>query len=193
MNRDDEIRELALSALATPPPDAQLASPIDYLFADHFRQRTLCQIIDRIADARECDDECVAAVVRFLHDDFGPHVLDEEEDLFPLLRRRAEPDDRVEEVLGELSQEHAADKVDALAIMEGLSDGSGKRRLTKAFRKLLHRFAANERRHLVVENAIVLPLARARLTPDDLRNLGRRMAARRGIDYPGASHAIRPA
>lgn len=180
---------MALETLTEAPPTEQLASPLDYVFADHFRHRTLCWMIDQIADARDRDEECIGAVVRFLRDDFGPHVIDEEEDLFPLLRRRAEPEDRIEEVLGELSQEHAANKLDADAIVEGLSVATG-RRFTKAFRGLLHRFAANERRHLIVENAIVLPLARVRLTFDDLRNLGRRMAARRGIDFPGISHAV---
>jgi len=190
VNKQDEARYMALSTLAAPPPAAQLASPLDYVFAEHFRQRTLCWVIDRIADAEERDEECIGAVLRFLREEFGAHVLDEEEDLFPLLRRRAEPDDRIEEVLGELSQEHAADKLDAEAIVEGLFAATGRRRFTKAFRGLLHRFAANERRHLIVENAIVLPLARVRLTIDDLRNLGRRMAARRGIDYPGTTYAV---
>ena len=47
--------------------------------------------------------------------------------------------------------------------------------------ELLARFAANERQHLIVENAIVLPLARARLSEDDKQKLGMRMAARRGL------------
>jgi len=181
---------MALVTLAAAPPAEQLASPLDYIFAEHFRQRTLCWMIDRIADDRERDAECIAAVMRFLSEDFGPHVIDEEEDLFPLLRRRAEPEDRINVVLGDLSQEHAADKLDADAIAEGLSQVVAGKHFTKALRGLLHRFAANERRHLIVENAIVLPLARIRLTVDDLRNLGRRMAARRGIDYRGLPHAV---
>lgn len=190
MNKQDEARQMALATLEAALPAEQLASPLDYVFADHFRQRTLCWVIDRIADAEERDEECIGAVLHFLREEFGPHVIDEEEDLFPLLRRRAEPDDRIEEVLGELSQEHAADKLDAEAIVEGLLETTGRSCFTKGFRDLLHRFAANERHHLIVENAIVLPLARVRLTIDDLRNLGRRMAARRGIDFPGMSYAV---
>lgn len=190
MNKQEEARRMALATLAEAPPAEQLTSPLDYIFAEHLRQRTLCWMIDRIADDRQRDEACVAAVTRFLNVDFGSHVVDEEEDLFPLLRRRAEPEDRIDEVLGALSQEHAADKLDAKAILENLDEATAGERFTKAFRALLHRFAANERRHLIVENAIVLPLARVRLTVDDLRNLGRRMAARRGIDFPGLSHAV---
>ncbi|GAB4349113.1 MAG: hypothetical protein Kow0026_04250 [Oricola sp.] len=194
MNGKGEARDLALSVLAEQPSAGQFAEPIDYLFAEHFRQRTLCAVIDVIADDTRCDAECIAAVLRFLREDFGPHVLDEEEDLFPLLRRRAEPEDRIEEVLGELSQEHAADKRDVGTIVEGLSRSESGRAPSPSLRKLLHRFAANERHHLTVENAIVLPLARVRLTADDKRVLGRRMAARRGIELAGASgDAVRAA
>ncbi|WP_199190396.1 hemerythrin domain-containing protein [Nitratireductor sp. StC3] len=192
MDTHDESLRMALETLASPPPADQLAAPLDYLFAEHFRQRILCWMVDRVADAPETDRACAGAILRFLREDFGIHVLDEEEDLFPLIRRRAEPEDRVEDVLDELSQEHASDHLDATAIVAGLS-ARRTTRLAAAFRGLLHRFAANERRHLIVENAIVLPLARARLTLDDLGSLGRRMAARRGVDYPQNAGAARPA
>jgi iron-sulfur cluster repair protein YtfE (RIC family) len=193
MDKSEEARQMALVSLATPPPASQLLTPLDFIFAEHFRQRSLCWLIDQVADAAETDKDSVAAALRFLRSDFGLHVIDEEEDLFPLLRRRAEPEDRIADVLGELSEEHAADKQDAEEIVDRFSDAAEterKRRLTRAFRKLLHRFAANERRHLIVENAIVLPLARVRLEIDDLHNLGRRMAARRGIDYSDIAHAV---
>lgn len=193
MAGNDEARQMALEALATMPPPEQLLAPLDYIFADHFRQRTLCKLLDGIATEKVTDLKVMTAVLRFMRDEFGMHVLDEEEDLFPLLRRRTEPEDRIEETLEELCQEHAADRKDASEIVDGLAaleEHAGRRKLAGALRKLIHRFAANERRHLTVENAIVLPLARARLTVDDLRNLGRRMAARRGIDYLELPHAV---
>lgn len=192
MNKRQEARAMAIEALGTMPPVSQLLSPLEYIFADHFRQRVLCRVLDDIADGDARDKPLVAAALGFLKTEFAPHVIDEEEDLFPLLRRRAEPEDRIEEVLGDLSQEHAADKLDADKIMEGLEQAHqtvGEDLLTEKFCALVHRFAANERRHLIVENAIVMPLARARLTKDDLRNLGRRMAARRGLDYPESNDA----
>ncbi len=183
---------MALQALETMPPVAQLATPLDYIFADHVRQRVLCSVLDQIAETRALDRDLAAAALGFLKADFAPHIIDEEEDLFPLLRRRSRPEDHIEAVLGDLSQEHAADQLDAQVIIEGLQavlENRGNDRLDQDFRRLLRRFAAYERRHLTVENAIVMPLARARLTQDDLRNLGRRMAARRGLDYPDDTHA----
>ena len=41
--------------------------------------------------------------------------------------------------------------------------------------------ALHERRHIALENAVILPIARLRLTPQDLHALSTRMAARRGV------------
>ncbi len=48
-------------------------------------------------------------------------------------------------------------------------------------RELLARFAGHVRRHLVAENAILLPIARTRLTRADLATLSAHMRARRGL------------
>ena len=60
--------------------------------------------------------------------------------------------------------------------------------LDPARRKILSEFASQERRHLGLENAVILPIARLRLDADDLATLGRRLAARRGrvLSEPGA-------
>ena len=195
MQREGHRRAAAIETLSTVPPLAQLASPLDFLFAEHFRQRVLCGMLDEIAKEGAGDAGKVAAVSSFLARDFGTHVLDEEEDLFPLLRRRADPVDRIGDVLMQLSEEHAADRLDAEAIVASLACPGGAktaRRLTADACLLLTRFAANERRHLITENAIVLPLARALLKRRDLECLGRSMAARRGWADPyGADHERR--
>ena len=41
-----------------------------------------------------------------------------------------------------------------------------------------------ERRHLKLEDDVVLPLAQRRLSPDELEQIGRSMAARRNIAFP---------
>ena len=191
MNKQQEAKAMALQALDTMPPAAQLTTPLDYIVADHFRQRVLCSVLDDMAETGVVDRDLAAVAQRFLKTDFATHVIDEEEDLFPLLRRRSQPEDRIEDVLGDLSQEHASDKIDVDAIVERLQAvvDSDDNAAGDDFRSLLRRFTVSERRHLIVENAIVMPLARARLTKDDLRNLGRRMAARRGLDYPDDANA----
>ena len=184
MKEREEERHLALEALSTRPPDSLFTEPSEYVFADHFRQRTLCKILDDIATAETIDLEMVQAALAFLKTEMGPHVLDEEEDLFPLLRSRVMPEDEIDMILGQLSQEHAADEVDALQIikiLEALISSDNSEGIDADAVKLLKRFASNGRQHLILENAIVLPLARVRLTEIDCNKLSRRMADRRGV------------
>jgi hemerythrin-like domain-containing protein len=192
MDRNAEARRQAIAMLNEAPPPVRLLSPIDYIFADHFRHRTLCRVLDDIAQGAEFDRETVIAALRFLETDYRIHLLDEEEDLFPLLRQRAAAEDCVDEVLDQLSLEHGEEQKTADAVIEKLSAMLGSRGAKPAdadFRDQLRRFAAQDRRHLTVENAIVLPLARARLSPGDLRDIGKSMAARRGLEYPEPNSA----
>lgn len=190
MSTVESGRDHSIGVLSEAPLPSQLAQPLDYIFAEHFRQRVLCNALDDIADAKATDRQLVEAAARYLVEDFPPHILDEERELFPLLRRRAKPDDNVTELIGQLSEEHTADKIDAHQIIAGLRtllNQPGK--MPAGFANLLHRFAANERHHLTLENAIMLPLARLRLTQDDLATLSHRMAQRRGLPWPEVSDA----
>lgn len=193
MSLEGEARALAIAALLERPPVDQLRSPLDYIFADHFRQRSLCRILAELAQQPQLDTDMAAAALGYMRTDFGLHVVDEEKDLFPLLRRRRQRQDRMNDILGSLSAEHVADAIDANGIIAALVAALAEEDpvpLDDAARALMATFAANERRHLTTENAIVLPLARARLTTGDLETLGRHMAARRGIDYPEGEHAV---
>ncbi len=192
MDLEAESRALAIAALAERPPVDQLRSPLDYIFAEHFRQRSLCRILGELTRQPQLDREMAAAALDFLRSDFGLHVVDEERDLFPLLRRRRRRQDRMNDILGSLSAEHAADALDANRIIAALVaalDRDSPVPLDDGARALMASFATNERRHLTTENAIVLPLARARLTRGDLDILGRHMAARRGLIYPEGTDA----
>lgn len=193
MERQDESRALAITALNEPPPDALLGAPLDYIFAEHFRQRSLCRILDELAGEPEWDREKAEAARRFLERDFHLHVSDEEADLFPLLRRRLKTEDDIGGIMETLSAEHAEERAVARTIADDLTAAlAGNAPATHAgtLRARLRRFAAKERRHLITENAIVLPLARARLTAADLRELGRRMAARRAVERSGDADAL---
>lgn len=164
-------------------PLALLREPLDWFFAEHFRHRQLCQMIDEVAGASVHDPQRVARIVDFLRFDLPLHVIDEEEDLFPLLRRRALPEDDLEQVLGVLSAEHKAD-VDQARQVRGLLETSLEERsapgLDPAKQKTLRAFASQERHHLAMENAVILPIARLRLSMEDLHAMSRRLAARRG-------------
>jgi iron-sulfur cluster repair protein YtfE (RIC family) len=173
--RTDDIEDM---------PVELMSEPLDWFFAEHYRHRQFCRLVNEVALAHVFDGERVSLLVNFLRYDLPLHIIDEEQDLFPLLRRRALPEDDVENVLGLLSAEHKADAVQAAEIRRILEtaletqDAPG---MDPTARKSLQAFAAQELRHLALENAVVLPIARLRLTTKDLVGMSRRLAARRGL------------
>lgn len=175
--------------LIEPVPTSLLAEPLSWLFAEHYRHRQLCALIERIGTASVVLRDEMGEALAFLRHDLPLHVIDEEDDLFPLLRRRCGPEDELGRTLGILSADHRKD-MDAAAILtalmeEALRTGRPPGGDLEARRRFVD-FANQERRHIALENAIVLPIARLRLTPDDLAGLSRRLAARRGLVAPAA-------
>lgn len=175
------------AALRSPPQiepasAALLSDPLDFFFAEHFRQRKLCNLIEEMALAETLDWTLTAEVLDFLRNDAVLHVQDEEEDLFPLMRERCPPEDEIERVLSALTAEHAGDRHLADLVIEGLEKALAEAQPPSAFpglREAMIDFARNERRHLALENSVVLPLARRRLLPDDLVRLSARLLRRR--------------
>jgi len=169
-------------------PDNLLREPVDYLFADHFRQRTLCNALKFLVDDGEGrqSHQMAEAVLSYLSEDFLWHIQDEEIDLYPALRRRCRQEDDIDGVLDGLARDHTADEHLARGIVQDLNriidDGASAKR--PSFDRLATAFVATEDRHLILENDLILPLARRRLTTEDLERIGRAMAARRGIVFP---------
>ena len=160
-------------------------NPIEYLFREHDRQRMICATLELLAHDCTADSapENAALVLGYLEHDLPLHIADEEEDLFPLLTRRCEPEDEFEELVALLSSEHETDEKHYLAllaplraIVNGLQPPD-----PMQFAADARAFAVLQRRHLGWENGTVLPLARRRLTAADRAEMGRKMAERRGI------------
>ncbi len=182
-----EARALVAQGAATDPQ--AFLDPLEFIREDHFRQLRLCNLLDAFSYRLEVEpiNELAGALQAFLERDLALHTLDEEEDLFPLLRQRVEPGEGIDEVLRQLSREHELDKdlVDFIvADLEALANGL---KLSHPMRLLMNirEFAELQRRHLTWENRVVLPLARQTLTEEDLVGMGRHMAERRQLDYPG--------
>ncbi|PTM42884.1 hemerythrin domain-containing protein [Bosea sp. 124] len=168
---------------AEPVPATLLDAPLEYILVDHFRQRSLCAAMRRFAQQGRVDRAEVDAVVAYLRRDLGLHHRDEEEDLFPLLLRRALPEDDLAGALARLAEDHRQSRVMVEAIIEMLvaRPGEDSVKLGRAGRKLLLDYAASEHHHLAAENGIVLAIARIRLTRGDLRTMSRSMRDRRGV------------
>lgn len=165
-----------------PASVALLSDPLDFFFAEHFRQRKLCNLIEQMALTETLDALLAAEVLGFLQHDTLLHVLDEEQDLFPLMRKRCPPEDEIERVLSALTAEHAGDRHLADMVIEGLRTALRDAQPVSAqvgLREAMVDLARNERRHLALENSVVLPLARLRLTPEDLAQLSAGLRQRR--------------
>jgi iron-sulfur cluster repair protein YtfE (RIC family) len=165
-------------------PPALLKEPLEFLFAEHYRHRHMCKVLEYLAIASIFDAGLIASTDDFIRYDLTLHVIDEEEDLFPLLRRRCSEEDDIEDVLGRLSADHALDQELARAVRTVLSQSLEGRLAPSAVTggpQALVQLARQEKSHMALENAVVMPLARRRLTPDDLEALSLRLAARRGV------------
>ncbi len=171
-----------------PIPESLLLEPLDYIYADHFRQRAVCVKLEQLIE--DPDDPCArheaAEILAFMEQDLPLHIADEEDSLFPLLRLRCQPEDDIEQVLQILSEEHASDEAlakDLIAELRRLSTARG-RAGGRALKWVALAYIQTQRRHLSWENALLLAIARRRLMPADLVSLGRDMAQRRGVSYP---------
>lgn len=179
-------------------PDDLLSDPIAWFFAEHQRHRRFCDLMQRASMATTFDEEVLSWLLDFVVHELALHVLDEEEDLFPLMRTRAQPEDDLENLLGRLSAEHAKDLTRAAAVRHHL-EACLRQQVpigrSNVRRRALEAFAIQERGHLALENAVVLPIARLRLTERDLVDLSNRLTTRRGIarrPARPAAKAVRP-
>jgi hemerythrin-like domain-containing protein len=168
-------------------PENLFREPVDYLQAEHYRQRTVCKFLADIAlEPRAAAAKQMATVLGYLERDLPRHVADEEEDLFPMLRVRCRPEDNVEGLLHLLREEHVREQELSAAVIDDLRALSEGRRIQREADFLRAATALNEAqlRHLSWEDRLILPLSRKRFTPADMETVGRSMATRHGVAYP---------
>ncbi len=180
---DDAVTQHSLAQLEALPL-SMLDEPLDFIFADHFRQRSLCTVLRSFARSRRVPRESADKVQAFLAHDLSLHRQDEDADLFPALRKRAEPEDGLSTILARLSEDHRQSSPLIADIVAALSVKPVRDLITipAAAAETMFAYVAGERRHLSVENGIVLVIARKRLAPAVLRKLSRSMKTRRGVE-----------
>jgi hemerythrin-like domain-containing protein len=150
-------------------------NPLDLLEHDHARQMGLCDILEQIADSLPADMDrrrCREAASALRHD-LPLHHLDEEQGLFPLLRRHAAQSEKLSAIMARLSSEHMADESFAEELteeLERLAEGRSPSN-PEALGYMLRGFFESYRRHIHWENEFLLPLAREMLTDADLDEL----------------------
>ena len=173
---------------SAPPPRGETASigkignPLDFIAEDHMREREVCALIDSLVALVPISAEEHDMVLGFLQEQLPQHLQDEEIDLFPMMLERCDPEEEIDKVIDRLTSDHGHAIADAPAVVGLMKTQGGD--LTPEACNILAEFARHARRHLVLENAIIMPIARARLTKADLRIMKRHMHERRGLDAP---------
>ena len=165
-----------------PKPD----DPLDFILYEHLRHRVMCNALDSLADAERFDAASVTRLAEFIRSDLTLHIADEEEVFFPMLRRRCLPEDEIDAALQRMNREHAEDRELSAAVRVFLLTAAPEGRAIATIpgaAAALHLFAQHQRRHMMLENAVLIPLARRRLSDEDFAVLGARLASRRRL-YP---------
>lgn len=160
----------------------RIENPLDCIADHHLAEREVCTFLDKLAgpDAKNVAPEDLADIIEFLAVELPLHLLDEEEDLFPRMQARCQPDDEIDRAIERLFAEHAYSGHDTEAVLEILrimQELVGE--IDDGAREVLSVYAGHARRHLIFENAVILPIARARLSKEDLEAMHRNMIRRR--------------
>jgi hemerythrin-like domain-containing protein len=162
--------------------------PLEMLEACHERIEAQLTTLERLVPhvgAHGCDPAaCEAArnVLRYFDTSGEKHHQDEDEDLFPLLRRLAAEQKRAEiaAAIDELEREHATMHALWGRLRVGL-ETIAEARDPRLGAEDVSRFAWLYRRHMDREAAAVLPFAKQALSAEQRAGLGERMAQRRHV------------
>ncbi len=173
----DDGREALVSL-----PDALLDDPLGFIDAHHARQRYVCRLLRHLATERRIERGVARDVAVVLTHDLALHHRDEDDDLFPLLRKRALPEDDLTPMLVQLAEEHVALSAAAGFVAAALSVPGAQPYVQVGRRSagIAGELVTMGERHLAIENAIVMVIARKRLRAVDLKFMSRSMKARRG-------------
>lgn len=160
-----------------------IENPLDFITEDHMREREVCALIDKLVSALPLKAGEKQMILSFLTDRLPQHLADEEIDLFPLMLKRCDPEENIRSVIDKLESDHLHAIADAPAVAKLIgANGPEAAAFSDVSRAQLAGFAKHARRHLILENAIILPIARARLTREDLKTMRSHMRQRRGLD-----------
>ncbi len=180
----DEIDGRGSKAAIDPPDLKLISSPLDFLFAEHLRQRQFAKILALAADD-VINRKTIRSVIAFIRADLAQHIRDEEIAFFPSLRRLCGPDDNIDAILDVLAEEHREDETASEAVLSTLQKLEKGEKASEAESAALRDFADHLRRHIALENGVLLPIARARMTAEALSLVAQSLASARARDRAG--------
>lgn len=149
---------------------AAAASPFDTLAAWRLSLVALCGLLRALPNGSQALTKAVApGIATYLSHDFPTLIAEEEEGILPRLRPRLLIGDNLDDIIAALSREHREDSQYAVELAGrcaafACDKGDDWPELCTA----LAVFAERQRRHLAWEDATILPIARERLSNEDL-------------------------
>lgn len=165
-------------------------TPLDEIDEAHVRKLALCDLLEGIADDLPNPDRanCMRAAAQITIE-LPIHHADEDLGLFPILRGCCRPEDRVEPLLARLEDEHLDDEAtmeEIVTLLRRYAAGEASDSDADAAGYALRGFFEGQRRHLALEDVMVMPLARMRLNRADLKRLKHQMEQNRQGLRPSA-------
>ena len=160
---------------------SSMDQPIDHLVACHRRIEERLETLERSGACLDANrSEAVAAIQKsldFLDSNGGWHTQDEEESVFPRLRRSLEPADL--RYLHDLEMQHD----EAEAVLERLKTSFAAVTAGAGYAAEFRNWAARLRElytaHIASEEATLIDLARHKLSAEDMQLIAAEMKARR--------------
>jgi hemerythrin-like domain-containing protein len=157
--------------------DAHTGLELEELLAciekEHEEERNLCDMLERIADnlLEPLDTEMARTGIVTLRRCLKRHVVLEEKYLYPVLTKHLCPDDLAENLLEHIRCEHTTDESLAHDTADQLELALERGRVEnpEMLGYMLRGFFECRRRHIAWEDAIVIPLARYRLSARHFR------------------------
>ncbi len=155
-------------------------SALDRLAGRRLNLLAFCAILKALPQAGPALTRALApSFAAYLSRDFLALVSEEEEGLLRYLERRLLLGDDLDDMIRQLSDEHRQDRQEARQLAASCREfASGTDADWSDLCDALAGFAERQRRHLVWEDATILPVARERLTGDDLSAWAKEMERR---------------
>lgn len=171
-------------------------NPLEMLHACHGKIKRQLNTLQKLTvhlPAHGCDQQVRQAaqgILRYFDTAGQFHHQDEEENLFPTLLAMNTPDrEQVSALISRLLAQHVvmfAAWDEMRAVLVQLAEGVN----TPLSGELVEKLTGNYTRHIEIEEAELLPLAARLLSPQQVMELGKNMAERRGAKFPSASTPI---
>jgi len=148
-----------------------LNDPLEYIREDRMHMRSVCEAIEDLSRCPETETGVILRLRHFLEHELGLFIQDEDGDLRELLLIHCMLEDEIEPTLVWLAAEHEVfgDLYPRLA--PALNRMRDCKRAASEGRPRLWPISPTASAVSSVENAIVLPIARARLTEADIAHL----------------------